>query len=154
MGIARFNPNNPHIIVRARLFGPSGVEWVDLILDTGATHTVIDETVAFRLGYDLSSAPTVSLTTVSGTTQAPVIAIRQIFALGETVGDFQVLALPLPIQLRADGLLGLDFLRWRNLFLQLSQRNSAHLALFQSTLASHRFVNANLPTPLKVLRRH
>jgi hypothetical protein len=116
MGIDRFNPNNPHIIVRARLFGPSGVEWVDLILDTGATHTVIDETVAFRLGYDLSSAPTVSLTTVSGTTQASVIAVRQIFALGETVGDFQVLALPLPIQLRADGLLGLDFLRWRNLF--------------------------------------
>jgi len=34
--------------------------------------------------------------------------------------------------------------------LQLSQRNSAHLALCQSTLASHRFVNANLPTPLKV----
>jgi hypothetical protein len=116
MGIDRFNPNNPHIIVRARLFGPSGVEWVDLILDTGATHTFIDETVAFRLGYDLSSAPTVSLTTVSGTTQASVIAVRQIFALGETVGDFQVLALPLPIQLRADGLLGLDFLRWRNLF--------------------------------------
>jgi predicted aspartyl protease len=116
MGIDRFNPNNPHIIVRARLFGPSGVEWVDLILDTGATHTIIDETVAFRLGYDLSSAPTVSLTTVSGTTQASVIAIRQIFALGETVGDFQVLALPLPIQLRADGLLGLDFLRRRNLF--------------------------------------
>jgi hypothetical protein len=116
MGIARFNPNNPHIIVRARLFGPSGVEWVDLILDTGATHTVIDETVAFRLGYDLSSAPTVSLTTVSGTTQASVIAVRQIFALCETVGDFQVLALPLPIQLRANGLLGLDFLRWRNLF--------------------------------------
>ncbi|MFA0755251.1 MAG: hypothetical protein YPKNTGVA_000751 [Candidatus Fervidibacter sp.] len=26
MGIDRFNPNNPHIIVRARLFGPSGVE--------------------------------------------------------------------------------------------------------------------------------
>jgi hypothetical protein len=116
MGIDRFNPNNPHIIVRARLFGPSGVEWVDLILDTGATHTIIDETVAFRLGYDLSSAPTVSLTTVSGTTQASVIAVRQIFALGETVGDFQVLALPLPIQLQADGLLGLDFLRWRNLF--------------------------------------
>ncbi len=40
MGIDRFNPNNPHIIVRARLFGPSGVEWVDLILDTGATHTI------------------------------------------------------------------------------------------------------------------
>jgi hypothetical protein len=56
------------------------------------------------------------LTTVSGTTQASVIAIRQIFALGETVGDFQVLVLPLPIQLRADGLLGLDFLRRRNLF--------------------------------------
>jgi predicted aspartyl protease len=116
MPLTRFNPSAAHIVVPARIVGPEKMRWVNLIVDTGATHTIIDETVAFRLGYDLSSAPTVSLTTVSGTTQASVIAVRQIFALGETVGDFQVLALPLPIQLRADGLLGLDFLRRRNLF--------------------------------------
>ncbi|MCS7263480.1 MAG: retroviral-like aspartic protease family protein [Armatimonadetes bacterium] len=116
MGVTHFDLTAPHIIVRVRLLGPRGVEWADLILDTGATHTVVDELITYRLGYDTLTAPKVSLATVSGTTQASVITVRQLFALGETVSEFEILAMPLPIQLRADGLLGLDFLRRRNLF--------------------------------------
>jgi hypothetical protein len=55
------------------------------------------------------------VTTVSGTSQASIIAVRQIFALGISVDEFSVLVMPLPTQLRADGLLGLDFLKRRNL---------------------------------------
>lgn len=116
MGITHFDPSAPHIIFRTRLLGPRSAEWADLILDTGATHIVIDELVAYRLSYDLLIAPTVSLTTVSGTTRVPVITVRQLFALGEAVDNFEVLAMPLPLQLRADNLLGLDFLRRHNLF--------------------------------------
>ncbi|MCS3919150.1 retropepsin-like aspartic protease [Fervidibacter sacchari] len=112
----RFDLNAPHIVVPVRITGAQRVRWVNLILDTGSTSTVIDELVAFRLGYTLESAPTVSVTTVSGTSQASIIVARQIFALGMTVDEFPVLVMPLPAQLRADGLLGLDFLRRRNLF--------------------------------------
>jgi len=112
----RFDLNAPHIVVPVRITGAQRVRWVNLILDTGSTSTVIDELVAFRLGYTLESAPTVSVTTVSGTSQASIIVARQIFALGMTVDEFPVLVMPLPAQLRADGLLGLDFLRLRNLF--------------------------------------
>ena len=112
----RFDLNAPHIVVPVRITGVQRMRWVNLILDTGSTSTVIDELVALRLGYNLESAPTVSVTTVSGTSQASIIAARQIFALGMTVEEFPVLVMPLPEQLRADGLLGLDFLRRRNLF--------------------------------------
>ena len=112
----RFDLNAPHIVVPVRITGAQRVRWVNLILDTGSTSTVIDELVAFRLGYNLESAPTVSVTTVSGTSQASIIVARQIFALGMTVDEFPVLVMPLPTQLRSDGLLGLDFLRLRNLF--------------------------------------
>jgi len=105
----RFDLNAPHIVVPVRITGAQRVRWVNLILDTGSTSTVIDELVAFRLGYTLESAPTVSVTTVSGTSQASIIVARQIFALGMTVDEFPVLVMPLPAQLRADGLLGLDF---------------------------------------------
>jgi len=112
----RFDLSAPHIVVPVRITGMQRVRWVNLVLDTGSTSTVIDELVAFRLGYNLESAPTVSVTTVSGTSQASIIVARQIFALGMTVDEFPVLVMPLPTQLRADGLLGLDFLRRRNLF--------------------------------------
>ncbi len=117
----RFNPSAPSIIVPARLLGPRGVRWVDLILDTGSTSTVIDELVAQRLGYKLEAVPSVQVTTASGIAQASVIPMRQLLALGETVTDLSVLAMPLPLQLRADGLLGLDFLRRRNLFCNFSR---------------------------------
>jgi predicted aspartyl protease len=112
----RFDLSAPHIVVPVRITGAQRVCWLNLILDTGSTSTVIDELVALRLGYNLESAPTVSVTTVSGTSQASIIAVRQIFALGIAVDEFPVLVMPLPTQLRADGLLGLDFLRRRNLF--------------------------------------
>jgi predicted aspartyl protease len=112
----RFDLSAPHIVVPVRITGAQRVRWLNLILDTGSTSTVIDELVALRLGYNLESAPTVSVTTVSGTSQASIIAVRQIFALGIVVDEFPVLVMPLPTQLRADGLLGLDFLKRRNLF--------------------------------------
>jgi predicted aspartyl protease len=112
----RFDPKATFVRVPARIVGPKGVEWLGLALDTGSSRTVISEHVALRTGFNLLTAPSVRIATASGIVEARVVTLRQIFALGETADEFQVLVLPLPAQLRSDGLLGLDFLKRRNLF--------------------------------------
>jgi len=112
----RFDPTATFIRIPVRIVGLQGVEWLGMALDTGSNRTVLSELAAIRLGYDLLSTPTVRIVTASGIAEARLIFLRQIFALGVTVDEFPVLVMPLPAQLRADGLLGLDFLRLRNLF--------------------------------------
>ncbi|MEJ7613617.1 MAG: retropepsin-like aspartic protease [Candidatus Fervidibacter sacchari] len=116
MSWTRFDPTATFIRIPVRIVGLQGVEWLGMALDTGSNRTVLSELAAIRLGYDLLSTPTVRIVTASGIAEARLIFLRQIFALGMTVDEFPVLVMPLPTQLRADGLLGLDFLRLRNLF--------------------------------------
>ena len=116
MSWTRFDPTATFIRVPVRIVGLQGVEWLGMALDTGSNRTVLSELAAIRLGYDLVSAPTVHIVTASGIAEARLIFARQIFALGMTVDEFPVLVMPLPTRLRADGLLGLDFLRCRKLF--------------------------------------
>ena len=116
MSWTRFDPTATFIRIPVRIVGLQGVEWLGMTLDTGSNRTVLSELAAIRLGYDLLSTPTVRIVTASGIAEARLIFLRQIFALGIAVDEFPVLVMPLPAQLRADGLLGLDFLRLRNLF--------------------------------------
>ncbi len=116
MSWTRFDPAATFIRIPVRIVGLRGVEWLGMALDTGSNRTVLSELAAIRLGYNLVSAPTVRIVTASGIAEAKLIFARQIFALGMTVEEFPVLVMPLPTQLRADGLLGLDFLKRRNLF--------------------------------------
>ena len=116
MSWTRFDPTATFIRIPVRIVGLQSVEWLGMALDTGSNRTVLSELAAIRLGYDLLSTPTVRIVTASGIAEARLIFLRQIFALGIAVDEFPVLVMPLPAQLRADGLLGLDFLRLRNLF--------------------------------------
>jgi len=133
----RFDPTATFIRIPVRIVGLQGVEWLGMALDTGSNRTVLSELAAIRLGYDLLSTPTVRIVTASGIAEARLIFLRQIFALGMTVDEFPVLVMPLPTQLRADGLLGLDFLRRRNLFCNLEK--GILLTLPFSRNLTHRF---------------
>lgn len=137
MSLIRFDPKATFVRVPARIAGPRSVEWLGLALDTGSNRTVISEQVAFRIGCDLLTAPSVQIATASDITEARIVTLRQIFALGETVDEFQVLVMPLPAQLRADGLLGLDFLRRRNLFCNFNKGILLTLPFTRNLL--HRF---------------
>jgi len=133
----RFDPTATFIRIPVRIVGLQGVEWLGMALDTGSNRTVLSELAAIRLGYDLLSTPTVRIVTASGIAEARLIFLRQIFALGVTVDEFPVLVMPLPAQLRADGLLGLDFLRLRNLFCNFEK--GILLTLPFSRNLTHRF---------------
>jgi len=133
----RFDPTATFIRIPVRIVGLQGVEWLGMALDTGSNRTVLSELAAIRLGYDLLSTPTVRIVTASGIAEARLIFLRQIFALGIAVDEFPVLVMPLPAQLRADGLLGLDFLRRRNLFCNFEK--GILLTLPFSRNLTHRF---------------
>ncbi|MCS3919152.1 retropepsin-like aspartic protease [Fervidibacter sacchari] len=137
MSWTRFDPTATFIRIPVRIVGLQGVEWLGMALDTGSNRTVLSELAAIRLGYDLLSTPTVRIVTASGIAEARLIFLRQIFALGVTVDEFPVLVMPLPAQLRADGLLGLDFLRLRNLFCNFEK--GILLTLPFSRNLTHRF---------------
>jgi predicted aspartyl protease len=112
----RFDPTRPDVRFWARLLSLRGIVWCEMVLDTGSSRTVLDERLLARAGYDLIATPKVTVTTASGRVEAKVVTVRQISALGISADNFPVLAMPLSQPLGVDGLLGLDFLRRRNLF--------------------------------------
>jgi len=100
----------------ARLIGPRGAVWCEMVLDTGSSKTVVDERLLARMGYNLLEAQPIAIATASGRTEASIVTVRQLIALGMEATNLPVLAMPLWQSLGVDGLLGMDFLRRRNLF--------------------------------------
>ena len=84
----------------------------DFILDTGATTSVIDSSVAVRLGFDLRNLKAIKLTTVGGSTNSKILTLPKINLFDKEINNFDVTAIELPYQITlfADGLVGMDFL--------------------------------------------
>jgi predicted aspartyl protease len=117
----QFDPTQGLIVVPVRLFGPAGDIILRLALDTGATSTLINSEIMILLGYDpAASSDRIRVTTGSGIEFCPRVKIRQIEALGRSVGDFLILSHTLPPTSQVDGLLGLDFFRGCRLIIDFS----------------------------------
>ena len=107
-----FDPTSGPIIVRAEVTGPSRGLTVRLILDTGATTSLLDEEVLFNLGYDLVSVTDrVQMATGSLVTSVPRVVLTRLSALGKRSVGMPVLAHTLAVNMSVHGLLGLDFFR-------------------------------------------
>lgn len=108
----RFDPNRRLIAVVAHLYGPSGDAVVRLALDTGASSSVINESMIRLIGHDPASAVRrIRITTGSGVISAPCLSIDRLEALGHTRRDFSIICHTLPPSASVDGVLGLDFFR-------------------------------------------
>jgi clan AA aspartic protease (TIGR02281 family) len=97
---------NMGYVVQARI---NGRETCSLVVDTGATSTVISPRLAERLGIPVQREPGVSLQTVNGEVRAGWAELETLDVGGNTVGPLGVVvhdAVP-----GADGLLGMNFLR-------------------------------------------
>jgi predicted aspartyl protease len=106
-----FNAQRGLILIPAELEGPLGSMQFRLVLDTGATDTLIRTTALVRAGYDPALAPShVRATTASGVISMPRLAVLRLKALGQERTSFTVLAHS-PPSATFDGLLGLDFFR-------------------------------------------
>lgn len=98
------------IIIPAFIRGKFNSYDVDLILDTGASLTIIDPALANALGY--SQADQIGISTV----QSPVgkekgfrLKLNAFECVGKTIENFEVACHPLGLQ-HIDGLLGMNFL--------------------------------------------
>jgi predicted aspartyl protease len=107
-----FEPRHGPIVVKAEVTGPANGATVRLILDTGATTSLLEESVLIALGYDLASVTDrVVMATGSLVTSVPRVVLTRFSALDRHRFGFTVLAHTLPASVSVHGLLGLDFLR-------------------------------------------
>jgi predicted aspartyl protease len=107
-----FHRSQGPILVDAEVTGPNRSMTLPLILDTGATTSLLKESVLLALGYDLASGTDrVAMTTGSVVTSVPRVVLTRFTALGLHRFGFPVLAYTLPAIVSVSGLLGLDFLR-------------------------------------------
>ena len=86
---------------------------IPVVLDTGASMTILATDIMARLGYD-PAAPTLArqrIITGSGIEYAPRTTVRAATAIGQRVTDLEVLCHDLPPESGVDGLLGLNFFK-------------------------------------------
>jgi hypothetical protein len=107
-----FNGRQGPILIEAQATGPAGTVDLNLVLDTGATTSLIDFGIILHLGFDPNQPlQRARMTTGSAVGIAPVFALTRFSALGHHRFVFPVIAHSLSSASNVDGLLGLDFLR-------------------------------------------
>lgn len=111
---APFDPRQGPILIEAEVSGPTGRSNLQLLLDTGATMTVIDPTLLVAVGYDPAASPDrVQVAMGGGVASVPRLVLNRLTVLGHHRIGIAVLSHALPPEAGVDGLLELDFLRGR-----------------------------------------
>lgn len=117
-----FDPTAGLIVVPVRLTGPAGDCVAHLALDTGATRTLVNWSVAVLLGFDPAAAEErFQIVTGSGVEYSPQVTVDSIEALDVRLERFNVLCHTLPPGTTVDGVLGLDFLRDGRLIIDMAK---------------------------------
>jgi predicted aspartyl protease len=115
MGEINFDTNDKLIILDLGVLSHDG-SWtffLPVVLDTGATSTILPADVLSDLGYDPGD-PGIKrsrIVTGSGIEYAPCVNVAALIAGGESIEEIDVLCHDLPSEAGVDGLLGLSFLR-------------------------------------------
>jgi clan AA aspartic protease (TIGR02281 family) len=87
-------------------------EHVWMVVDTGAQHLVISRRLAAKLGFDLAHPVRFqSLVGVGRSPPVPVVRLDRVRVGARSVAGLEASVYDLPPLLRAEGLLGLSFLR-------------------------------------------
>jgi len=111
MPAARATPSPELLIAHALFGGPRDRKVVRLLVDTGATVTILPPQVALAIGCDPAKARRrIAIITASGLEYLPLVTVPRVEALGCSVRNLTVACHDLPPQSTVDGLLGLDFL--------------------------------------------
>jgi aspartyl protease family protein len=110
--ILPFDPRASRIVIVAEIAGRIRTTRARLLLDTGASFSVLSGTLLAELGYNPTSEGVLTtLTTGSRQEQAWQLFAKGMTALGVTREDFPVVCHDPPPEARLDGVLGIDFFR-------------------------------------------
>jgi Aspartyl protease len=113
-----FNASDGPVIVRGSCSGPTGQVDLRLLLDTGATTSLVRRSILVAVGYDPdASSDRVKVAMGNGVEAVPRMVLNRFSALDVHRLAFPVLGHTLPEGVEIDGLLGLDFLRGAELTL-------------------------------------
>jgi predicted aspartyl protease len=110
-----YDPSLSSIVVDVLLEAADGTSSlvIPVVLDTGASLTIVATDIMARLGYDPAD-PTLDrqrIVTGSGIEYAPRTTVRSATAIGQKVTNLDVLCHDLPAESGVDGLLDLSFLK-------------------------------------------
>ncbi|MGH8584057.1 MAG: retroviral-like aspartic protease family protein [Gammaproteobacteria bacterium] len=110
-----YDPSAPVIVIDLLLESSAGSSslLIPVVLDTGASFTVVATDILVQLGYDPAN-PLLErqrIVTGSGIEYAPRITVRSATAIGQKVTRLEILCHDIPAESGVDGLLGLNFLR-------------------------------------------
>ena len=84
---------------------------VRLLIDTGASYTVLPRKILQRVGCNLNEPiGNKKIVTANGAVAVPIVAVPNFNCLGVKRVNYPVVALDLPANSFTDGLLGMDFL--------------------------------------------
>lgn len=99
------------ITLYSQIKGPEDTKTLKMILDTGASYTMIPVRKAIEIGCQ-PTAPNkmIQIFTASGTEYVPMVTIPSFKCLGIEVDNLSVICHDLPPMSPSDGLLGLNFL--------------------------------------------
>jgi predicted aspartyl protease len=104
---------------------------VDLLLDTGASYTIIQPKIINALGYDCNKPiKTTKMIGLGGKEViAPTIPIISFNCIGQKINNFEVQVYDpnLPKNLQLDGILGMNFMKATGVI----------ISVFDSIIASH-----------------
>ena len=124
MAKTKFDTSSNVITVDAEVMNRDNTDFESLrmVLDTGATYTIIPWNVAFSLGYDPAvSKRRVKLIMGGSVEYAPIITVTAFTALGESIAHFDVICHDLPEDAKVDGLVGMNFLKNFDLSVRFSE---------------------------------
>ena len=83
-----------------------------LLIDTGASFTIISNKILEQLEYDLSKT-TKKQQIITGkgiTSPIPIISVSWFNCAGKIINNFELLGYDIPQSLKVDGILGMNFL--------------------------------------------
>lgn len=117
-------PSDPKVvIIPVRIYGPKRERYVRVILDTGATYTMICPETLEEVGCNLAKpVKELSITTASGIETAPFYLVNALDVLGHRIEGIEVASHKLPERVPSDGLLGLNVLKHFNVHLEFLEK--------------------------------
>lgn len=115
MATIKFNSNEKLIFLDIGVTSSDGswIIYLPVVLDTGATTTVLPADILADLGYDpgYPGLSRIRMITGSSIEYAPCIIVKSLLVGGEKIDNVDVLCHDLPAEAGIDGLLGLNFLK-------------------------------------------